>query len=195
MYHIKSDLRAVKSSELLFDGLMKCMEEKDFDQISITDITKKSTVSRATFYRNFDGVIDLLYWKCNQLFEQVLTDYGKELLRDESRGNLVYFVFCFWMNHSRILEILFHQGRSDIIFNSFLNNAHLVMRHLGEHYDLGLSDDRRKADYQYFIATRAGVFVGVFEVWLTNGKKETAEELSQIIERQFTAVNQSGLIF
>lgn len=195
MYHIKDDPRAEKSSELLFEGLMRCMGKKPFDKITVTDITQMSTVSRATFYRNFDSVVDILYWKSDRLFHQVLTAFCAQDIQADAADSLILFVFRFWMEHSEILETLIEQKRIDIIFNSFLNNAPIVSRHLKENYGAQVPDSSCKMDYRYFIAIRAGVFVGIFQSWIENGKKETAQELAQMIEQQFSAVSRSIQIF
>ena len=189
MYHIKDDLRAEKSAELLYEGLKRCMNDKDFDKIRITDITKESTVSRATFYRNFDMVIDVLYWKCDQLFRQVLTDYVSTEPGIDQANGLISYVFTFWVNHTDILEILIEQGRIDIIFNSFINNAKIVMNYIGKKISIS------ELDYNYFISTRVGVFIGMFQAWIAGGKKETADELIAILDKQFDVLKNSEFIF
>lgn len=189
MYHIKDDLRAEKSAELLYAGLRQCMEKKPFDKVKILDITKESTVSRATFYRNFDAVIDILYWKCDQLFQTVLGDYvaGQPSLKQED--GLIRYVFTFWMQHTDILEILIEQGRIDIIYNSFLNNANIVMDYISSKVEIPAFN------YKYFISTRVGVFIGVFQTWIENGKQETADELIHILNSQMQVVEDTGFIF
>lgn len=189
MFHIKEDLRAKKSSELLYQGLVQCMAEKEFDKIRIVDITKESTVSRATFYRNFDTIIDILYWKCEQLFKTVLNNYVATTPSLKQPNSLIHYVFSFWMEHTDILEILIAQGRIDIIFNSFLSNANVVMNYISQ--EIPMSD----LNYDYFMATRVGVFVGMFQAWLKGGKKESSDELITILEKQFNLVEDSGFIF
>lgn len=189
MFHIKEDLRAYKSAELLYEGLARVMKEKEFDKITVTDITKESTVSRATFYRNFDNVIDVLYWKCNQLFKTVLTDYVAGEPDINQSDSLILFVFHFWMNHTEILELLIHHERTDIIFNSFCNNADIVMDYIKEHVSIPTFN------YKYFISTRVGIFVGIFKTWIDGGKQETLEELVQILSSQYYPLGNTPLIF
>lgn len=189
MYHIKEDLRAVKSAEFLYEGLTRCMKNKDFDKISITDITKESTVSRATFYRNFDTVIDILYWKCDQLFKKVLTDYVTQEPKLDNPNNLINYVFHFWVEHVDVLEILIKERRIDIIFNTFLNNADIAMRYIYDKLNIP------ELNYKYFISTRVGIFIGVFQTWIEEGKKESADELVRIIEEQYRIIDITGFIF
>lgn len=51
MYHIKEDKRAKASVELICDGLKRCLKEKSFESVTISDIQRVSGVSRSTFYR------------------------------------------------------------------------------------------------------------------------------------------------
>ena len=69
MYHIKNDKRAQASSELICAGLLACMKEKPFARITITDVQHASTVSRSTFYRNFDCLEDVLALLCDRGFQ------------------------------------------------------------------------------------------------------------------------------
>ncbi len=54
MYHISNDKRIKQSSELIWNGLLKCLESKPFENITITDLQKTSGVAKTTFYRSFD---------------------------------------------------------------------------------------------------------------------------------------------
>lgn len=71
MYHIKNDKRAQASSELICAGLLACMKEKPFARITITDVQRASSVSRSTFYRNFDCLEDVLALLCDRGFQAV----------------------------------------------------------------------------------------------------------------------------
>ncbi len=60
MYHISKDERAKKSAIKIGNGLLRCLKTKEFYQITVTDIQKTSNVGRATFYRLFDNITDVL---------------------------------------------------------------------------------------------------------------------------------------
>lgn len=48
------------SKNCLFDALLKLLQEKDFEKITVTELTRVADVSRATFYRYFQNVADVL---------------------------------------------------------------------------------------------------------------------------------------
>lgn len=189
MYHLKEDMRAEKSAELLYQALTRCMTKKEFDKITISELSKESTVSRATFYRNFDEVIDILYWKCDRLFQSVLTSFAASEPNLSQADALISYVFSFWMKHTDILEILIAHGRIDIIYNSFLNNAGAVMAYLSKKLQLPEWNAR------YFISTRVGIFAGIFQAWIEGGKQESAEELTKILHQQALALKDIRFIF
>ncbi|GEM_PF-5850719 len=72
MYHISKDKRAARSAALIYDGLLECMKKKPFDAVTISDLQKASGVARTTFYRAFDNLSDVLYWKCDTCFSEAL---------------------------------------------------------------------------------------------------------------------------
>ena len=77
MYHIKEDKRAKASVELICDGLKRCLKEKSFESVTISDIRRVSGVSRSTFYRNFDRIEGVLALMCDRVFEEAfLSDYA-----------------------------------------------------------------------------------------------------------------------
>lgn len=82
MYHIKQDKRAKASVELICKGLIDCLSKKNFADITISDIQRSSTVSRSTFYRNFDCLEDVLSLICDRVFEDAFSS-GRGEIRQE----------------------------------------------------------------------------------------------------------------
>lgn len=93
------------------------------------------------------------------------------------------------MEHEDILENLIKVGRIDIIFNCFMNNADIVMVKIKEHIKLP------DLEYDYFIATRVGILIGVFQTWIIRGKKESAWDLAQIIINDSAMLASNSFIF
>lgn len=55
----KEDLRVRKTKLNLYNGLLKLMEEKPFEDIKVTDICNKALVNRSTFYDHFNDKYEL----------------------------------------------------------------------------------------------------------------------------------------
>ena len=178
MYHIKNDPRALKSAEQLYKGLSLCMKEQDFESLTVANLSKLSNVGRATFYRNFDDIVDILLWKCNAQFSEMFHALSvRDILQIEKRGFILY-TFKYWEQHPDIVEQLLSINRSDIIYDSFCKNAIVIAEY------------RRKLcmppveNFDYYIASRAGLFVGMLSVWVKNGRKDSSEQLTDILSMQ-----------
>ncbi|MGN0425609.1 MAG: TetR/AcrR family transcriptional regulator [Acetatifactor sp.] len=183
MYHISKDKRAIQSSELIYKGLLECIKKKPFDQITVSDLQKVSGVARTTFYRAFDNISDVLYWKCDTCFHEALGNYRPKSFQGEL--DLARHYFDYWINHSDILELLMQINRQDIIYSCHMKNADILQRRFGSLPGMNMKYGN------YFIAIRTGFTISILTVWLKGEKKESADELVQIIEEQLNLLTKS----
>lgn len=176
MYHISHDKRAKRSAELIYQGLLACLREKPFAEITVTDLQKASGVARTTIYRSFDNLSDILYWKCDLSFQQALPSPDAAAFPGDRE--LARHYFSFWLEHSDILKLLLDINRHDIIYACHLKHAKELERSFGTLPDLD------EAGARYFMAIRTGITVGVLKAWLDGGRKESTEEMLHILEHQ-----------
>jgi len=54
------DPRVLRTRQLLQDALRRLLQEKEFDKISVQDITEAATLNRATFYAHYSDKFALL---------------------------------------------------------------------------------------------------------------------------------------
>lgn len=185
MYHISKDKRSAQSADLIYKGLLQCLEKKAFEQITITDVQKASGVARTTIYRCFDNLSDILYWRCGLCFEEALHSVRAE---NPDEKQLMQGYFAYWTEHSDILKLLIDINRQDIIYTCHMNCAAALARAYGELPGLD------EADARYFMAIRTGVTISILKAWLDGGRKESTGELLAIIERQITALKTDFLV-
>jgi AcrR family transcriptional regulator len=179
LYHIKEDARSKKSAEMLYRGLLKCLEETPLDKVSVTDVQKASGTGRSTFYRNFDTVIDILKWKCDAQFSEAIGSYVKTL-SGERRADLLLYMLSYWMQHSDVIEALLGAGRVDVVYRCFLDSYKVVEQHL---LGLGITLPN-DAQERYFSAVSAGFFISIMDTWIAGGKRESPEQVAAIVESQ-----------
>ncbi|WP_260287759.1 TetR/AcrR family transcriptional regulator [Peribacillus aracenensis] len=77
---IKTDPRIIRTRKLIMDSFVQLSMKKDFKNITISDITSKATVNRATFYYHFTDKYDLLN---KVLKEDLMTKVLKEIEKHE----------------------------------------------------------------------------------------------------------------
>ncbi len=178
MYHIKQDKRAQISVELICDGLIRCLAEKPYDKISISDVQRESTVSRSTFYRNFDCLDDVLALMCDRGFAEAFAELDKSELRK--------VVFKYWFRHSELLESLVVSRKTDIIFESFRRSAAEL-----EQFKPLLKDPDT---YDYFISMLSSSISGILITWVEHGRRESEAELMKKIKKCFKAMLVLGIV-
>lgn len=176
MYHISKDKRSKQSADLIYQGLLQCLAKKPFDQITVTDVQRASGVARTTIYRCFDNLSDILYWRCDLCFGEALHSVQSE---HPNERDLMRGYFSYWMEHSDILKLLVDIDRQDVIYACHLKNAKALEQAHGTLPGLDETNAR------YFMAIRTGVTISILNAWLDGERKETAEELLAILERQF----------
>lgn len=154
------------TSERIYQALISSLTKKPFDKLSVSEIVNVAEVGRSSFYRNFDSLIDVLTWKCDLSFADVIKGYLSRS-HNENEGMLNY-VFSYWSSHSEVLETLLSIKRMDIIYESFFNSSKGILP---------------SQEQEYFLAVRIGIFIAVFDTWLRHDKKETPEQLSQLVNQ------------
>lgn len=176
MYHIKEDKRAKASVELICDGLKRCLKEKSFESVTISDIQRISGVSRSTFYRNFDRMEDVLALMCDRVFEEAFaSDYS----------NISEAVFRTWFRYADMIEAVVGIGRGDMLYAS--------LRRCTSRMRSGLPEWGDAAPLDYLASIIASSMMGIMITWVERGKKDSEEELKGVILQSFKAMKFIGL--
>ena len=181
MYHISDDKRSRQSAELIYKGLLECVAKKPFDLITISNLQKASGVARTTFYRSFDNIADVPYWKCDTCFHEVLVENVSGVIANEIEFAKKYFIY--WTEHSDILDLLIKINRQDIIYDCHMKNADILQKRFGALPDLPVLHG------DYFMAIRTGFTISVLTAWIKGGRKESSDELVQIIQEQIGLIS------
>lgn len=190
MYHVKQDPRASVSANLIYGALAQLLEVKPFGKLTVTEVLIKSTVSRATFYRSFDHLLDVLHWKFDTEFALFVETFVAKL--ELAKGpldsdSLTLHYFNFWFNHREILNILYRTGHTDLIYSAFFNQSKPLTRVLLP--DFSMEDE----EYDYFVAVRAGTMLGILIQWISSGMIHTPEEISRILTNNANRVKNTGI--
>ena len=99
MYYFKQDTKSTRSMLAIRDALVRCMRTKRFHDITITDLSKESHVSRVTFYRFFATTTDVLEYLCDSVFEEAATDF--RFVDRDKHDEYVRFLLDYLMKRSR----------------------------------------------------------------------------------------------
>lgn len=180
MFHIKSDKRSQTSAQLIVDGLYKCMKEKPFSEISITDIQRKSTVGRATFYRHFDSLPDVLAYECDRMFQNLVAE-GNDIRLGKKEDAFIYLFTC-WSKNLPLLEAIIDCNHIELlyqVFRGYTDDLKLILVP-----DIDLTPD----EVDYFVSISVSAIIGVLVAWIKHGKHDTPVQLAEIFKKSMKTI-------
>jgi AcrR family transcriptional regulator len=69
---VREDPRVTRTRQLIFKAFQELLSEKDFESLTVQDITDRATVNRATFYAHFEDKYGLLDAAFDEEFKREL---------------------------------------------------------------------------------------------------------------------------
>lgn len=174
LYHIQKDVRAQKSARLIGQGMLACLAEKPFEDVTVSDLQRASTVGRSTFYRLFDNTADVLAWLCNGAFEQAQQEYA-QLSRMTADETTLRFIRI-WMENKTLLKAVVDSGRME-----FLHQAHMKYLPPNEAFFPG-AEGMDGIQLEYMMATLTACITAFLRVWISDGGRETAGQMQERVK-------------
>lgn len=158
------------SKECIASALIELMKTKEYSSITITEIAKKSGMSRMTYYRNYTSKDDILI--------QYLDSVGEKITEIVAASNNPY-------DTETYLTILFSSlgVESDIgyaVFKAHLGD--LLLETINKNMMIAfppsmLNDTDKVYKRSYF----GGACYNVFIEWIKRGKKESPEHMARLL--------------
>lgn len=177
----KIDRRILRSQEAIKKAVIELMSEKNFDAITIQDISDRANVHRATIYLHYTDKFDLL----DKLIEEHINNmkdinqYACEM--EWSEANLVYFEY--FERHYLFFSTMLASKGAPSFRARFLE--FLIEEYKGE---LNMNEERNQGLDELIVGSFMGTaFVGIVEWWITNGMPHPphvmANQVGVLLER------------
>lgn len=155
----------------LAEALLRLMEQKELDDINVTEICREAGFSRMAYYRNFSSKQDIL----SQYMRMLADSFREEAIRNfpnhSSRSyEIVLFAFRYFENY-RLFTLRLMQAKLDSILQDGLN-------YYFETYIAGTdsSPERRYAMYYY-----AGALFNLYTHWIKDGMTQPPEYMAELV--------------
>lgn len=182
----EKDPRVIRTKKLIQDALMTLVQKKDFDDITVKDISEKATINRATFYAHYVDKFVLLHDMISEGFDscvngrilpgQELTETtGKELILMVNEYHIAFFEK--WRMDTKTIA-----GRVENIIKSKLEN---IIASLIKNQNTGVSC--KNTDQQILTTMISGAIYSASLVFIRNGNKH---DFDRFTERVLTFVLQ-----
>jgi AcrR family transcriptional regulator len=177
----KVDRRILKTQEALKNAILELMSEKNFDDITIQDLSDRANVSRGTIYLHYMDKYDLLDKLIESHIDELRQRCEAAAEMDFVSGSLIWTEY-FESNYSFFSMMLASKGAPyfrtrflDFLIEEFRDEVDVTKgKNQGLNKDLTVS----------FVAS---AYAGVVEWWFINEKPVPhhvlAEQLGTLLER------------
>ncbi len=166
----------MQSRKWLTDALLSLMEEKAFEDISITEIARKADLSRRTFYRIFETKEDILICYADELYGKFLELLNRETDRRFTVTVRLYFEF--WYRHRHFLELLKQSEMLPFMMNQYTSLFPKVFQTLKGDHPLAHNEEA----LSYAMAFSAGGLLSILLRWAEDGMDKTPEDIMRLME-------------
>ncbi len=176
------------SKSLMEEALLKLLETKDFEYITIKELTKLAGVNRSTFYLHYSSLNELLEETTEDInkdfysyFDNKVIDFkdNKESVELLSREYLKPYLE-FILNNQKIFKLYFEKAN---ILNSKSNLDFIEKNYFIPLMDLHNIDDNLKP---YLITFYINSIISIIKKWLENNCNIEIDELLNIIYYSFS---------
>ena len=110
------------------NALLLLIKEREYNQITITDICKRADIVRKTFYNNFDSKDDVMNFLINNIFLELEQKIDVEYMNVR---RMLLIVFSFIMKYRDDLLLFYNRGLLRFARKSITTNItkeHILMR-------------------------------------------------------------------
>jgi hypothetical protein len=174
MYRVQYDKRCSESCGLIYKALLDVLltsnPTKNINSITVTELAKRASVSRGTFYRHFDSVIDVLIWKS----DSKMGESCKTNLLMHNNYMFVKTFFDYWITQHVFLDSLVCIGRLDLLLCS-------LEKHIASWSHILFNDVHLNHAKEYYLIRIWSVIIwSVLCTWMHRKRQESSRELTEI---------------
>lgn len=168
------DARVRYTRMIIEKSFLELLKEKPVSKITVTELCSKAQINRATFYKHYLDIPDLLEKLEEELFNQI-----REMFRNQAVDmeiNLMEMMNYTKREWERFMALGSDNGDPNLMMKTFLicyENAYPLL----EQSMPGLTEARRQMLF-HFMSQGAG---GILTWWIKNGMKEDPDIVVQMI--------------
>jgi len=176
----RENMRVLVSKRMIREGLLRCLERKSLNKISITELCREAQVNRTTFYNHYSYPEDVLKEMCWELVSSI-----EEPFRTGSGGatrQKVTQALSLIQQNKELLKVIFsvdvatstHRTAAEA-FSHFWDTSTDLKK------DLGLGDD------EYSLAKTAYGWAGYHMIrqWITEDMDLSPEDMLCLFDKIF----------
>ena len=169
------DRRVKYTKKTIQDCFFELLNEKEINKITVSELCTKADINRATFYRYYIDIYDLL--------EKIQEEFIDELKIISSEKDYTVLSFSkemlqVFLNNKELLKIVFKTQNHIYFLNDFLD---IVYEKCKNKWTREIENLEEK-DIEFATIFIFNGAIGVINYWVQNDFSESVDDISTIIE-------------
>ncbi len=176
----QEDRRVRKTKRVLAESLAALLQKKPLKSITVRELSDLADINRGTFYLHYKDVYDMVEQIENDILEKVRTIITSYEHNTDKRTFLVLLskLYELLAENAPLARCLLSEN-GDFAFVAKLRAIMQEKCFADVYKRLDIIDNENFVFFYHFIEMGC---IGICEAWLTNGLKETPEEIAAITE-------------
>ncbi|MCQ9627297.1 TetR/AcrR family transcriptional regulator [Cetobacterium somerae] len=155
----------IKTKNILANTLINMLKDKEYKNITITDIALKANINRSTYYRNFSTKDEVITFYFSNILKEFLKKIDEE---NEIFENYIKILFTHYFDYKEELILIYKNE----LFFLFLKSLKKILEIKNfKHLNI---------DSYYKIQYHSGGIYNFFSFWISRGMIEPPEKISEI---------------
>src|ERR1700688_2851055 len=183
----KLDPRIRRTRQLLQDALRNLLTQKEFDKISVQDITEAATVNRATFYAHYEDKFALLGELIRVTFFDLLAQRGAKF--DGGCFHVIILAVCDYLSDLQKSHSFNQHHFEPLVEATVIDQIRIVLldgfqRHPAE----------RTVPAEMIAATASWAIYGAVKQWVNTEDRVSAEEFVSVAVELVRPIVMVGIV-
>ena len=196
-YKNNSDPRTQRSREWMRTALFNLIAEKEYEKISITEITDRAGLSRPTFYLHYSSKEEILIEYFSEIFTSIFEEYVSSWKKGEFNQPAIKAstkIFEQIAQNADLFKAMIHSGQQDLITEKLRYFSLEYLQHMVSRYKKVHPQPVLDLLARYL----AGAWTALIVEWLEGKQPYTAEQMGatyiKISQLPLRAVIHEGLL-
>lgn len=172
------DRRTRYTKQVIKDTFLSLLKEKDITKISVMELCKECDINRATFYRYYVDIFDLLRKLEDEFIEEVRQSYLKHDYSDYDLNDYVLDLLRACINNKEFVKILFNNKSGIIFLHEVLEDAYQICKLKWQNIFPRVSDEIEAYTTTYIFNGT----LGIVNYWVQNDFDKDIDTVASIIQ-------------
>lgn len=178
----KTDLRVIKTKNILYATLLELLKDKAFEEIKVSDICEKALINRSTFYSHYADKYELFSAYIDNLKLSLTKELDKNQNISTSKEYYLEMLSLF-LNHvseqKQVYRAVMQQNKNSIIMDMIY---HAFNEDIAKNIEIEDGKNKENIPSNFIATFYLGAVLSVGMEWLTNENKYTKKELLKYLD-------------